>query len=695
MANRTHIPSWLTVLILASLGISVSPNQGLTRTSEVSRALSPVLSSYEVIRMEPGAIEQQVRTTGELRFRFNETDFYFNLEPHDMRAPNYRAVETGPGGVRRTLPPQPVNTFKGVLVGREDTRGRFNLTGGGVEGVIYAPEGWVYLEPMRNYLPAAPAGELVVYRQSDINIKPDEALKCGVSLPQRLQQGVRQVMAQVEGATPTKYEFDIATEADYEYVQALGGAVAANREIQGILNQVEGVYQNELLLQLRISFQHAWTTVNDPYTATNVFDLLDEFVAHWNSNFAAGQDYDLAHLWTGTDHDIHQGVAYQSVACGNRSLSYGLSKRRGNHVVDRYRTPAHEIGHNLGASHPNEVLPRGQSASLSSCSTSIMWPGSLEESALTFCKFSREEIAGYLSQNNGCLTVRPITFQPPTDLEIADSYISDNAFARVDLTWRDNSTQETGFVVQRRMTGRGSWEEINRTSTDVSAYSDGGLFPGATYVYRVRAFNDAERSAFSNEVEATTPAGPSAESHWKITTIAGNGQTDPHPGHPAGTMGGYDGDGGPAIAARLNHPGAVALDGEGNLYIADPWNHRVRRVDPTGIISTVAGSGLRDSGPILFSGWVGGYGGDGGPAITARLNHPESVAVDGSGNLYIADSWNHLIRRVDPSGTIRTVAGSGFGSGADRYHNQGGYSGDGGPAVSARLNSAPWKGAFF
>ena len=152
-------------------------------------------------------------------------------------------------------------------------------------------------------------------------------------------------------------------------------------------------------------------------------------------------------------------------------------------------------------------------------------------------------------------------------------------------------------------------------------------------------------------------------------------------------MGGYGGDGGAALAARLNDPNGVALDGAGNLYIADPWNHRIRRVDPSGTITTVAGTGLRDPGPVLRDGWVGGYGGDGGPATRARLNHPESVAVDGMGNLYIADSWNHLIRRVDPSGTITTVAGSGLGTGSDRYHYQGGYSGDGGRAVTARLHN--------
>ena len=327
MINRKKIRSWLSILLLAGLGISVSPPQGLTRTSEVLRALSPVLSSYEVIRMEPGEIERQVRTTGELRFRFQESDFYFNLEPHDMRAPNYRAVEVGPGGVRRDLSPQPVHTFKGVLAEQEDVQGRFNLTDGGVEGVVYAPEGWVYVEPLRNYLPGAPAGELVVYRHADV--KPSDAFKCGVSLPRRLERGMNRVEAQVETAIPTKYEFEIATEADYEYVEALGGPVAANREIEGILNQVEGMYQSELLLQLRISFQNVWGIADDPYTAKNTSDLLDEFIEYWNAHFADTVDYDIAHLWTDRERDDRTvgGRAVQSVVCDLRSYSYSPAPR--------------------------------------------------------------------------------------------------------------------------------------------------------------------------------------------------------------------------------------------------------------------------------------------------------------------------------------------------------------------------------
>ncbi|MHC5112213.1 MAG: PKD domain-containing protein, partial [Planctomycetota bacterium] len=122
----------------------------------------------------------------------------------------------------------------------------------------------------------------------------------------------------------------------------------------------------------------------------------------------------------------------------------------------------------------------------------------------------------------------------------------------------------------------------------------------------------------------------------------------------------------PATSTSLYFPNWVAVDGAGNLYIADHYNHRIRRVDAvTGTTSTIAGNG------------VPGYSGDGGPATSASLNYPHSVAVDDAGNLYIADHYNHRVRRVDAaSSIISTVAGNGVL----------GYSGDGGPATSASLN---------
>jgi hypothetical protein len=136
----------------------------------------------------------------------------------------------------------------------------------------------------------------------------------------------------------------------------------------------------------------------------------------------------------------------------------------------------------------------------------------------------------------------------------------------------------------------------------------------------------------------------------------------------AGTgKGGFSGDGGPATSAQLDEPYGVAVDGPGNVYIAEFANHRVRKVSPGGTITTFAGTGKA------------GFSGDGGPATSAQLNEPVGVAVDGRGNVYIADFRDHRVRRVS-GGTITTLAGTGAGSG------DGGFSGDGGPASSAQLS---------
>jgi sugar lactone lactonase YvrE len=139
-----------------------------------------------------------------------------------------------------------------------------------------------------------------------------------------------------------------------------------------------------------------------------------------------------------------------------------------------------------------------------------------------------------------------------------------------------------------------------------------------------------------------------------LTRIAGNSRP------------GFSGDGGPAVRAQLSSPVGLALDAAGNLYIADSGNHRIRRVAPNGVIVTVAGSG------------AAGFSGDGGPAASAQFSAPTGVAVDSGGNLYIADTGNHRVRKVTPDGIVTTVAGNGTAT----------FSGDGGAAVNAQLSAA-------
>ncbi|SPE25348.1 NHL repeat containing protein (fragment) [Candidatus Sulfopaludibacter sp. SbA3] len=138
-----------------------------------------------------------------------------------------------------------------------------------------------------------------------------------------------------------------------------------------------------------------------------------------------------------------------------------------------------------------------------------------------------------------------------------------------------------------------------------------------------------------------------------ITTVAGS--HDPS----------FSGDGGPATRAALGRPYGIAIDAAGNLYISDPIHRRIRRVDLSGIIDTVAGNGALN------------FAGDGGPATQAALDFPTGVKADNGGNLYVADSMNHRIRRIATDGTITTIAGNGTP----------GFSGDGGKATSAQLNN--------
>ena len=183
-------------------------------------------------------------------------------------------------------------------------------------------------------------------------------------------------------------------------------------------------------------------------------------------------------------------------------------------------------------------------------------------------------------------------------------------------------------------------DNISATSAELNGPM-GVALDGAGNLYIADKYNDRIRMVNSAGV---------------ITTFAGTG----HHGDYAGY--GY-GNGGQADSANLDYPVAIAIDCSGNMYIADQGSETVRKINTTGIINFFAGTG------------GGGYNGDGIPALTAQLNYPSGVAADCYGNVYIADAWNNRVRKVDATGVITTVAGNG----------SAGYGGDGHPGGSAEL----------
>jgi trimeric autotransporter adhesin len=189
-------------------------------------------------------------------------------------------------------------------------------------------------------------------------------------------------------------------------------------------------------------------------------------------------------------------------------------------------------------------------------------------------------------------------------------------------------------------------------SGEGSTKGDGGLATSASLYEPVGVAADRSGNLFiaerlGNVVRKVSPGGA-------ISTVAGTG-----------TAGPPDAETGLALAQRLNSPRGIALDSSGGLLIADSLNNRVRRLSSDGTITTIMGTG------------VGGSSGDGGPAIAATLRSPSDVAADAYGNLYVADTGNHKIRRITPEGIVTTIAGTGTA----------GYNGDGSPASVHQLNS--------
>lgn len=224
--------------LLAAVAAFAQPNDKFQK-------LEGIFTDYELLQLDPKNVDRQVKVYREpLVIEIAGEQLVFEMELRDLRSHRYRAESTGNDGLRQTLPPDDIDTFKGTAVGAPHVQGRFTITEEHFDGVVFTPDDWLYIEPVENYLPDADPADMVAYRKSDI--AHDERLKCGASSLHHFEE---QSAFKIEIPAPkstdytTEYTVEVATEADYEYTRSSSGVSGANRKILGILNRIEGVYE--------------------------------------------------------------------------------------------------------------------------------------------------------------------------------------------------------------------------------------------------------------------------------------------------------------------------------------------------------------------------------------------------------------------------------------------------------------------
>jgi hypothetical protein len=271
-----------------------------------------------------------------------------------------------------------------------------------------------FLQPARSISKSAQADEFVFYRASDVIVDSGE---CGVTLAaqadaqhDRTFADIKALLAAATSGLPPVSPLSVvrlATDADAEYVAALGSAAAANSQIMSIMNQVDAIYQVELGLTFQIVLQNSWTdAATDPYTTTAPSSLLAEFRTYWNANFTSVQR-SMAHLWTGKDLDgTTIGIAHVGSVCLVPTSSYGVSQlfpMTGSNAItiQTVSLTAHEMGHSFSARHPNQATTEIPIDVAAACRDTIM-ESSIGDGG-SFCAYSRHQITGFENANESCL----------------------------------------------------------------------------------------------------------------------------------------------------------------------------------------------------------------------------------------------------------------------------------------------------
>ncbi|MBZ5535027.1 MAG: hypothetical protein LAO31_03650 [Acidobacteriia bacterium] len=468
--------------IFLALAVSLNFHSDLLNASSLPQSfdkLNRMLWSYQILEPDLNQISIEARSTGRISIDLDNVRTELILRLKNLRAPDVQWTQTtATGVVQESLPP--VSTYEGEVAGEPDSQVRLLANGDLLIGFIRRGNDWVFVDPLSLYVQGSSVKQLVTYHEADI--RPEYLGVCGTTMLQDMADhlfGLRREAAKSDVKEITLKHFRIATDADYEFYQANGSS--SNSVIEGVLNEVDGIYQSQLNLTLTVGFQNVFTSSAQPYTSTAPSTLLDQLRAEWGAHRNSVQR-DVAHLYSGKNLDGNVvGIAWVGSVCSS-SYGYGLSS--GSSFMGKLS--AHEIGHNFNASHDDQVNPPG---AVCNGSGPIMCSSIQSHGPDEFSQRSKDDIGSFVSTAS-CMTSSTTTsvttqaasgvtsFSASLNASVNPSGLSTSA----NFQW--GTTAAYGSATSSQSVGSGS--------SDIS-FTAGltGLAANTTYHYRAVASNSA------------------------------------------------------------------------------------------------------------------------------------------------------------------------------------------------------------
>ena len=328
------------------------------------------------------------------------------LQPHSVRSSSFQLLTVGDNGQIDSVEPPSPNTYKGILLGRPDTRVAATIDGEGICALIRLENGKIWcIQPIEHEASASDPSIYVVFSTDDI--EPDDR-SCGVT---ELRGDALSLLGDLDqfdetflsATQPGSSIAELSLDADFEFYQKNGSSVSSTmKDVEEVINAVNVIYERDTQIFHEIGTILVRTTAADPYSSTSASGLLNQFSSEWNQN-QQNIRRDVAHLMTGKDiNGSTIGFALLGVIC-SRSSAYGLSESRfTSNFARRVGLTAHELGHNWNANHCN-------------CNIMCSSIGGCQGSVTRFSQTSVNSILAHKNSRN-CLTLvtDPVENQAPT-----------------------------------------------------------------------------------------------------------------------------------------------------------------------------------------------------------------------------------------------------------------------------------------